>query len=1667
MTKRKIVIVIAAVLLCIAAAAGITVFAIQKSGIAFKLGEDTEKVWLDRYEEKNITVESGDPKKLKWKSSDVKVVTVEEGRLSAQGVGTATVTVSSGFKKETIQVQVSDSGSLPSISCEDFDAYQDAEIPIPAQIKYNGEVTDITVSYTADIERSTIAECKDGNIRGIALGETGAVIKAEYKGLQLERKVNITVKENSLVEFSAAEVTIYNAKNNAKWNSTVLSPMVIKNAKKLENPEVTYEILEGEDCVTIDGATVTATKDGTAKVKASYQDKDIQVAAEITVNVLPNWVSTTFVGAGAADDKWEAATGTVGGRGAEGTDMMEYRSGKRSSGTSCWDHRVLSVDSSTKLVDLYRKGYRYFTYEMYYCTDASFYLGVVSGDPGWVAVNELFRRDYVKILADENGDGKLEATNCLQKNKWITVSFDIMKLIEKWPTLKAGFYFTLDDDTTSSYVMNIRYYMDDTFMPADTHVYTDKGDYVETSEDEFIVAFPYAKEITADEVPKYAPYSKKVGGRTDVYRYQANYNSTWFNNLVIWSSMEANYNNGMLNLSKLGRYLTFDIYIEEAKQIKLSINHEGSKATITLGKTDLSMFSKWLKVFKDGKLQYTIDKGGWYTVSVGYMDGVDLESYKSTIYLSAASKGDVFYIDNVRYYKNADFLPTEYSGVQPPEGLETIHPDVSLERVTSGAFKGTTKLISKNPAETWDDHTAGVRFTNVTSNNGENSGLGVEEFFDSGYKYIKMDFYLAENTKGISWLSWSAYHTAQKDYESPKARQEGKLLIGDLNLNTLLFDAETKKYANNLQANKWYTVFIPVEYDYELPPTWSIIEFRVMGGSEENPAVAYIKNLEYTKKAYSYKPSDIIPQPEVSLTIEKRYGAWDMGYDVLDIRTACSGPIKLIINNDKANPVEIATTQSGNVYKAIYSLDQVLDRMILGENSLTVESSDGASTTITYENKGFLFVRDPKGELTYTTDNGETVLKYKENYEEDEENEWVGFGSAFVSTKSNHAGGFDLKGVKYMTMQVKLLKGDGFSIFYDLRDTEKKAGYGIHRIDTAIKVGQRSSFLTDNGKIGTLELNKWVTVIIPLFYTDENPNDIYRNFSIQPRGYGSEMLIKNIGYGTETSEAGVFDVSVIYGDYDRTDSLQVVVPNQVKTELIINEDTENPVELSLTKSVTGYEVNYNIAKIANRLKMGKNLLTVRTADGKSLTVTYENKFFLYAADEGGKVEYIAEDGVTLLKYTKGNGWQGLGSGYISTQTPWNGGFIADGVKYITMEVKLVSGSGLNIFYDISDQEVQAGNGAHKISKTIKIGENSIYLVKDGYRTTLQKDEWVTVMIPLWSVQNVDQYRQFYIRPTGDGEKAMLVRNVAFRTDDYTEPVYDPNMPVLREAKIESAKSTDYLKVVVAENMKTELIINNDTENAIELSLTADSVGYEATYDISQIINKLKLGDNQLTVRTANGNTENVTYSNTGFLYARNGDNGAGGTLTVETIDGENVLKFVHNASEPWTGLSSKYVVAGTGQGNYAADGVKYIRMKIKIASAGSAATVLKWCDLTFSPDARKNELTLNAGMAGDANGTISLDTALAADQWITVTYELDALKRLYGLSSSHPGYSQFYFRAGAGQTFYVKDIQYLQDLGTAVQTTFVSAERGLGTVARVIGKQVNDDRNTLTMCLVK
>lgn len=623
----------------------------------------TSRAWLDLYQESMITFDGlDDPSLLSWTSANENVVTVENAKLIAQGVGETTVSSSGEGSKYQIDVKVFDSGSLPSIKVENTVFYVGVSHDISPYIFYNGESYYPNLEYDVRIDNSNVATSNGTKITGISEGLTNARIKTKYKGNDISRSFILTIKPNSYVELIENNepidaFTLY-ASSNQKFSSKVLDFNLIDNGEKISNPEMKYEV-EDTSIVSFTDNTIFALKEGKTNIHASYAAKS-SISLDFVVNVKPNYVEGSFSNDVSANygTTYTPYSGKVGTRSG---NMMKFYNGDtmhNDEKESYWHHRLINDHAGTNAIDAYRNyGFRYFAFDIYMEKEA-WVLLLLDGlsTTFYVPYDTYFQNDIVKVI-DEDGN----YINKFVKQQWLTVVYDIKARIEFEPDSTLNCYLALNADGLTSYLMNIRYYMDSSFLPYNPLQYSRiSEDELQASNDEFVKLHNNSN--------TYKKIGKTVDGVSNPHLYKTSSSSYLQDSLVIASSTGSSKSDSIIRLKEKGNYLAFDLYLEKASSLYFSINNKRLFFNADVGVTNF-INSKWISLFSNNKIEYEINLNKWYTVFIDFASEEMVSSYLKDpntadpvfIEFNSCDKDDVLYINNVRYLQTKNIVPSEYA----------------------------------------------------------------------------------------------------------------------------------------------------------------------------------------------------------------------------------------------------------------------------------------------------------------------------------------------------------------------------------------------------------------------------------------------------------------------------------------------------------------------------------------------------------------------------------------------------------------------------------------------------------------------------------------------------------------------------------------------------------------------------------------------------------------------------------------------------------------------------------------------------------------------------------------------------------------------------------------------------------------------------------------------
>lgn len=745
------------------------------------LVEEQNNIWLDRYGEADISV-TGGTGEYTYVSSDTSVVTVEGKRAYAQGKGTAIITVSDGKSEVQINVKVRDSGVKPTLSFKSLEAYLDTDINLPQEVSYNGATMQTTIEYQVSMKDPSVASFENGQLRGLKLGSTLVDVTATWKGLTLSKKgINLEVKEPLYISVTDEDVNLHNVAT--KLGRYGLDAIVYEKGIALEGAAVVYSIVSGQEHIRLDGNMVYALSEGDATIKASFQKDGHQSGVLINIHVGPNYEETSFLNPSTKPNYYAKVEDHPAGR----DEVFAYKADPNVTSADCWESHIVEASANTKIVDLYRAGKRYFAYDLYYTSNQNLMVGC-SAKTSWISVGDYFRKDYLTILKD----GKV--SNVLEKNTWVTMVYDLKAL---WSTnlgLSSYFFFFVNDGSTTQYLSNARFYLDDTFLPSENRSYEKKEGYTQATNDEFDVRIPTSKSysmgssepgliVSPEEVPEYGASGKTIDGVANPYSYQTKISSSSKNALVVSTSMNETYDDSLYRMSKLGSYFAFDIYPTNNSTLTFEINggNSGYFASVEVGSGSLGQYDDWLVVYSGEERLSTLKANQWQTVVYCFADAYLEDCPSGQMAFSSADADDLVYINNCRYYYESDFLPNNYA-------LEDRRPvandaNTSVERKNSGDLRGSYEIKSTKGESS-------VYFNGVSEDG---------EFFSGGYRYLKYELYVDEGVSSIKLNSHADSGLVDND--------EDEIEIGkEFTSEHDIYDSEGVK-ATTINPKSWYTVY--------------------------------------------------------------------------------------------------------------------------------------------------------------------------------------------------------------------------------------------------------------------------------------------------------------------------------------------------------------------------------------------------------------------------------------------------------------------------------------------------------------------------------------------------------------------------------------------------------------------------------------------------------------------------------------------------------------------------------------------------------------------------------------------------------------------------------------------------------------------------------------------
>ena len=213
--------------------------------------------------------------KTEWTTSNEKVATVKDGKVTAVGVGEAAITVKAGSKSATCKIKVTEKKiEVSGISISETLSLKKGESGT-LSVKFTPEnPTDKTVTWESSDEK--VATVKDGKVTAVAKG-TAKITVTSNNGKKAA--CTVTVTEDAV---SVTEVTL----NKTKLEIKVDGSETLKATVKPDNATNKELIWTSSDdaIVKVDkDGKVTGVKEGTAKIIVITKDKEKKATCDVTV----------------------------------------------------------------------------------------------------------------------------------------------------------------------------------------------------------------------------------------------------------------------------------------------------------------------------------------------------------------------------------------------------------------------------------------------------------------------------------------------------------------------------------------------------------------------------------------------------------------------------------------------------------------------------------------------------------------------------------------------------------------------------------------------------------------------------------------------------------------------------------------------------------------------------------------------------------------------------------------------------------------------------------------------------------------------------------------------------------------------------------------------------------------------------------------------------------------------------------------------------------------------------------------------------------------------------------------------------------------------------------------------------------------------------------------
>ena len=253
----------------------VTSVTLDKTSLSMKAG-DTETL------KATVNPTDATDKTITWMSSDVSVVTVSEGKLTAKDSGTATITAKAGNCTADCTVTVSVDVESVSLDITTLSLSVGESATLTATVKPDN-ASDKNVVWTSS--DNSVATVSNGRVTAVKAGT--ATVKATCGGKTAECVVTVTAKVTG-VKLNTSSIMLMSG-DYSILKATIIPDNAANKNVKWESSNIAV--------ATVDNGKVTAISEGTAKITVSTEEGQFAASCTVTVSDdITRYVSAYYSG---------------------------------------------------------------------------------------------------------------------------------------------------------------------------------------------------------------------------------------------------------------------------------------------------------------------------------------------------------------------------------------------------------------------------------------------------------------------------------------------------------------------------------------------------------------------------------------------------------------------------------------------------------------------------------------------------------------------------------------------------------------------------------------------------------------------------------------------------------------------------------------------------------------------------------------------------------------------------------------------------------------------------------------------------------------------------------------------------------------------------------------------------------------------------------------------------------------------------------------------------------------------------------------------------------------------------------------------------------------------------------------------------------------------------